>query len=505
MSAVIPSVFLAPLLGSLLAFVVPRRAVVIIGSATATVTLAALLGLAVNVWSQGAARYAVGGWGAPLGIELHADGLSVAMLLTAGLVTLCVGAYALGFFAPSEQGASVGRGGDFWPLLLFLWAALNVLFLSADVFNLYVALELITVAAVALVTLAHEPAALPAALRYLLAAFLGSLAYLLGVAILYAAFDTLDLALLSERLRPNAASGSALALMTVGLALKSALFPFHFWLPRAHSIAPAPVSAALSALVVTASFYVLVRLWIDVFPSVATYGGAELVGVLGGAAVVWGSLQAIRQQRLKVAVAYSTVAQVGLLVLILPLIAGSAPVGGPEAAAGRAFAWSGGVYLAISHAFAKAAMFLAAGNVVHAMGDDRIAGIAGIASALPMSTYAFGIAGVSLVGIPPSGGFVAKWLLLLAAVENGQWWWAVTILLGSLLTAGYVFQVLTQEFSDVRREHRPPFSPVPRIMELMPLVLALAALLLGLRAAEPLLLLDIGRSFPTAADMGSPP
>jgi multicomponent Na+:H+ antiporter subunit D len=132
---------------------------------------------------------------------------------------------------------------------------------------------------------------------------------------------------------------------------------------------------------------------------------------------------------------------------------------------------------------------------VHGLGHDRIIGISGIATGLPVSTYAFGIAGVTLIGLPPTGGFVAKWMLLSAALQSGQWWWAVVILTGGVLTAGYVFLVLGQELSQAEREIEPEFAPVPRRMEWAAMVLAVISLLLGLRAVEPLLLLEIGNPF----------
>jgi formate hydrogenlyase subunit 3/multisubunit Na+/H+ antiporter MnhD subunit len=159
----------------------------------------------------------------------------------------------------------------------------------------------------------------------------------------------------------------------------------------------------------------------------------------------------------------------------------------------------GGVYHALAHAFAKAAMFLAAGSIVRALGSDRIAGVSGIATHLPVSTYAFGIAGMTLIGLPPSGGFVAKWLLLSAALSSGQWWWGVVLLLGGVLTAGYVFLVLGQELSQASSDRTADFRPVPARMEVAAMALALLSLGLGLRAAEPLALLAIGSALAPAA------
>jgi multicomponent Na+:H+ antiporter subunit D len=482
---------LVPLVGAIAALLAGQR----LGRWAAV--LAALGTLGVTVWaamvvaSAGTLLHPVGGWGAPLGIDLRADGFSALMLMMTSGVGVAVTAYALGYYPVGRMGAGWTPGVSFWPLLLLLWCALNALFLSSDLFNLYVGLELMTLAAVALVCLSDEATALTAGLRYLLAAFLGSLLYLAGVALLYAEFHTLDLTLLGERMRVDLGSQVAAALITAGLALKTALFPLHFWLPRAHSTAPAPVSALLSALVVTASFYMLARLWFYAFGPLLTPSLAQLLGLFGAVAIVWGSLQAIRQQRLKLMVAYSTVAQAGYLFLLFPLLAADV-LGSDGAQHGAALAWSGGVYYAVAHAVAKAGMFLAAGNIAKAIGHDRIVGIRGIAAHLPLSTYAFGIAGMSLIGIPPSGGFVGKWLLLSAALATGQWWWAVVILAGGILTAGYIFGVLTQHFSHTSGDHDTDFAPVGRLMEHSAMGLALGAFVLGLVSTAPLTLLETG-------------
>lgn len=489
-----------PLAGGCACMVLPRRAGIAVSAITAASTLVAAFAVAANVWRLGPHRYPLGAWTAPLGIDLYADGLAAVLLLMTGVAGVTIGIYARAYLATGIErvGAApdiVGRrrSDAFWPLALFLWGAMNALFLSADLFNIYVCLELLTLAAVALVVLEDDRVALFAAMRYLMAAFFGSMLFLLGVALLYAAYAVLDLAHLTQRIGAGPVSAAAVALITAGLALKTALFPLHFWLPRAHASAPAPVSALLSALVVTASYYLVLRLWLGVFPPALGAAGAQFLGLLGAAAIGWGSLQAVRQQRLKLMVAYSTVAQVGYLFLLVPLVA---PLGGQPAAWAHA-GYSGGVYHAVSHAFAKAAMFMATGSIARAVGGDRIVGISGIASRMPVSMYAFGLAGMSLIGLPPSGGFVAKWQMLSAAFGSGQWWWAVVILTGGLLTAGYVFLVLGQVMSNAEEDTTPQFEPVPRAMEWTAFGLAFIAFLLGIRAFEPMLLLDVGSPFPT--------
>ncbi|RRQ23073.1 oxidoreductase [Thiohalobacter thiocyanaticus] len=454
---------LLPLTGAVAAGLWPRSARPI-GLLVSAGGIPILVGLGTAVAGTDGLHHAVGGWGAPLGIELRADALSLVFLATTALVGLGVALYADSYFEPT-----LARW--FWPLWLFLLGALNALFLSADLFNLYVTLELMGLAAVALTALGGGRAALTGAMRYLLATLLGSLVYLLGVALLYHATGTLDFGLLGQRLEAGPASRTALGLMGAGLALKTALFPFHFWLPPAHASAPAPVSALLSALVVKASFYILVRLWLELFaPLAATAATGQVLGLLGMAAILWGSWQALRQPRVKLLVAYSTVAQIGYLFLAFPLLSAA---GLPDAAAWRAVLW-----LVLAHALAKAAMFLAAGNLLRFGGHDRITDLDCVAQRLPLTVAAFALAGVSIAGLPPTGGFIGKWLLLEAALLQGRWDLVTVMLLGGLLAAGYVFKVVGHFFTPAATRHEA--QRVPARMEWTALGLAVLALLLGL-------------------------
>ena len=210
-----------------------------------------------------------------------------------------------------------------------MWGSLNLVFVSGDLFTLYVALELLDLRRPyrwsASMAVARR---LRAALRYLLFALLGSMFYLLGAVLLYGAYGTLDIPLLATRVRPEPVAWAAAALMTVGLLAKTALFPLHLWLPPAHAGAPAAASAVLSALVIKGSFFLVVRLWFDVMPGVVTLPSAQLLAALGAAAILFGSVVALRQERLKLLIAYSTVAQIGYLFLMFPLAfdAGSAEI-----------------------------------------------------------------------------------------------------------------------------------------------------------------------------------
>jgi len=423
--------------------------------------------------------YVLGGWAPPLGIALRADGLSVVMLLTTALILLAVAVYGQADFQMPAGVDEARAPFMFWTLLLAVWGALNALFLAGDLFTLYVALELLTFAGVPLVSLGGSPETVQAALRYLLFALLGSVLYMLGAVLLYGTYGTLDIALLAECVRPVPAVIAAAALMTVGLLAKTALFPLHLWLPPAHAGAPAAASAVLSALVVKGSWFLVVRLWFDVMPGVVTLPAAQLLAALGTSAIVVGSVVALRQERLKLLVAYSTMAQIGYLFLMFPLAfdpAGNAPVHGA--------ALDGGLLQVVSHATAKAGMFMAAGLIYAALGHDRIADLAGVARAMPVTVLAFALAGLALMGVVPSGAYLAKKLMLDAADGSGQWWWMIVLQGGAAFTAGYVVLVLVSVMRS-RPGPLPLVKRVSRLSELAALALSMSSLLLAFSALGP--------------------
>lgn len=416
--------------------------------------------------------HTVGGWDAPLGIVLAVDGLSAVMLLLTQLIALPLAVYARSYL----RGEAALH--YFWPLVGLLLCGLNALLLTTDIFNMYVGLELVGLAAVGLVAGGGSEKQLLAALRYLFATLLGSGAFLLGVALIYGTYGTVALDNLLPLVGPDAPATVPLAglLMLAGLMLKTALFPFHYWLPGAHGSAPAPASALLSALVVKASFYLILRLWTDLFGPLAN--SIALVPILlGSAAVIWGSWQAIRAERLKRLIAYSTVAQLGYLFLVLPLLRAEH---GLEA--GTLQIWA--------HGFAKAAMFAAAGIVLKATGEDKVGSIARCAPHMPLTMAAFALAGMTLTGLPPSAGFLAKWRLVESALALDLWGVAAIMLVGSLLAMVYVFRLLKPVFSRPVEPHS--LAAVPRMLEWVALLLAATSVLLGLRAVELIELLNTG-------------
>ncbi|MBW7961379.1 complex I subunit 5 family protein [Bradyrhizobium sp. BR 10261] len=470
---------IVPVAGVLLAFVLSERYVrhVALAVMPAGVAIAVAIVLALPR-GDGLIVYLLGAWPPPLGLALRSDGLSALMLATTAIVICAVGAYAAADSHPLAASRRVPFA--FWVLLMAIWAALNTIFVGGDLFTLYVALELLTFAAVPLVSLEGRAETLRAALRYLLFALAGSALYLMGTALLYGLYGTLDILLLSHRLSAEPGAFIAAALMTSGLLAKTALFPLHLWLPPAHAGAPAAASAILSGLVVKGSFFILLRLWFDVLPALPGFAAAQFLATLGAGAIVVGNILALRQERLKLLVAYSTLAQIGYLFLLFPLAVDASG----RLETGPALA--GGLIQAISHATAKAAMFMAVGSIYAGLGHDRITRICGAARALPLSVMTFALAGFALMGLQPGGASLAKELLLQETARTGQWWWAGVLQLGGMFTAAYVLVVLAHALS-------PPDQPVvlaarpERGSDLAALALALCSLLLGLVPWQPYL------------------
>jgi multicomponent Na+:H+ antiporter subunit D len=463
-----------PIAGLLPAFAVGGRHAERIALATMPIGLAIAVAIAVTMQHAGGLLvYLLGGWAPPLGVALRADGLSAVMMVTTAVVICGVGIFARADFVTPEGMAEVRAPLAFWTLLLAIWSALNTVFLGGDLFTLYVGLELVTFAAVPLVSLDGRAETLRAALRYLLFALLGSVLYLAGTALLYGACGTLDIVLLAGLVGARPVTIIAAALMTIGLLAKTALFPLHLWLPPAHAGAPAAASAVLSALVVKGSFFIAVRLWFDVMPALPGPSAAQLLGALGAAAILFGSVVALRQKRLKLLIAYSTLAQIGYLFLMFPLAYDASAA---QLAGGAAL--TGGMVQAVSHATAKAAMFMAAGLIYQALGHDRLAGLAGVGRVLPITLTAFAVAGMALIGVPPSGAYAAKTLLLQVANETAQWWWVVTIQIGGALTSSYVLLLLAHAVVPAR-EPITLRARVPRTREAVVLGLALLSLFLG--------------------------
>jgi multicomponent Na+:H+ antiporter subunit D len=413
-----------------------------------TFTFAALLAQVVVaamvarfVFVEGPVDYVVGAIPAAFGIGLSADRLSAAL---AALVALgAVGAYVT---------ATHDRTGPERSLWLLLVAGLTGVVVTADVFNLYVFLEISGLAAYALVGSTRGADAALAAFKYLVVGTVGATLYLLGVGYVFAATGTLAMADVAPALAV-AGYGSTLVvtafvLMTVGLGVKLALFPLHGWKPDAYASASPDVAALLAALGSTVAGYALARITYDVF----TVSFLEAVPVIrtlllvaGATSVVAGGLLALRATDTRQLLAYSSVSQYGLF--------------GVGIALATPLAVLGALVVLVGHAVAKGALFVAVGILArnHGAAVDDLAGGAG---RHPVAAATLSVLAVSLVGLPPTVGFVGKWYLALGAVEAGVWGAAIVVVLSTLLSLAYVGRVVERLYLG-----RPTPSSVPTVTD----------------------------------------
>ncbi|PRY66586.1 multisubunit sodium/proton antiporter MrpD subunit [Vreelandella songnenensis] len=468
---------LLPLVFGALAAIFPPRRMWPVALACAVILTAGIF-LLIDTRQAGVLRWQ---WEfSGIGVALRLNGVSMLLLLLTQWLGAAAALYTPGLLRISDP-ERFARW--LWPLMGAVISALSLAWVATDLLTLYIALETMGLAAVAMLLLSGQADALLAGMRYLLLTLVGSLAYLLGVALILGYWGRLDLAGLAEVVEPGPVAWVAAALMGAGLALKAALFPLHAWLSPVHSSAWTPVSALHAGLVVKASLFVLLELWsILLFE---TFWAPRVIAWMGMLAVVWGGLIAWRAESLKTLVASSTVAQLGYLMVVFPLLLG--PDISPLA---RALAWDGFWLQLMGHALAKAAMFMAAGNLILATGEKTLEGLAGTSRRLPLSLLVFGVASVTLMGLPPSAGFTAKWLLLQSMVISGQWWAVAALLVGTLLTAAYIFRFFRYSFMETAPRHR--YQPLAPGMDVIALGLALAAFALGLLAHFPLDLLHGG-------------
>ncbi|KAA9395609.1 hydrogenase 4 subunit B [Kocuria coralli] len=476
MSALLPAAVLLPVITALACLALPRRAQPISGFLGGLASAAVNAAVVVAVTSHGVLEHHMAGWAPPLGIALRADGLAAAFVGLTGAV-----GFATLVFAASAE-ATTGRRTGFWPLAMLTWSGLMGIFLAADLFNAYVALEVLGLSAVGMVALGGRGAP-RAALRYLIVAVVGSMLLLTAIGLVYAATSTLDMDLAGQRL--TAEDGwLPLVLAATGMGLKTALVPMHAWLPPAHAGSPPAVSPLMSALVVKGSFYLILRLWLDVFPR--NDAVALVLGVLGAVAVIWGGVLALAQRRLKRIVAYSTISQVGYLFLAFPLL--NLPGHQPAMV-------SAVVAMALAHGLAKAAMFTAAGALMLGTGTDHVDGLVGAARSEGVLTAGMILSAVSLIGLPMSLGFTAKWQYLEVALQTGAWWIVLVLLTGTLLAAGYLLRPLAALIrdSDTHEEvGQAEIGPRPAAQRWVPLALGAMAVGAGLFTTDLTALTSIG-------------
>lgn len=423
---------MVPLLGSVVCAAVRQRhicAVLTIACSLAMPVIA--FGILWQVQEAGTISYAMGGWTPPIGIEYRIDSVNAFLLVLVSIMGAVVALYAprsvANEIAPEKQGW-------YFSMYLMCLAGLLGMAITGDAFNIFVFMEVSSLAMYTLIALGSERRALVAAFQYLIIGTIGATFYVIGAGMLFTLTGTLNLMDLAQRLPEveNLRTAiAALAFIVVGFGLKLAMFPMHLWLPNAYAYAPTVASAFIASTATKVAVYLLLRLLFSVFGLEFSFGEAPtamILFTLGALAMLMCSVSAIFQQNVKRMLAYSSVAQVGYMLVGIALVS--------EAGL------TGGISHLFNHAIIKAGLFLAIGCLYFSTGVTRLEGMAGIGRTMPFTMAAFVIAGLGLIGVPGTAGFVSKWYLIQGAAEAEHWWLIAVIVVSSILAVFYVGRVI---------------------------------------------------------------
>lgn len=396
-----------------------------------------------KVHQQGPLAYTLGGWAPPWGIEYRVDALSVYFAIFLSGASFLSSVYASSY---NRQWRPAARGA-FAALLLLLTAGLLGMVLTADLFNLFVFMEISALSAYGVLSSGGDRAVI-ATYRYLLVGTVGATFYLLGVGFLYAQTGTLNLVDLASWLPQISATpmtALAAAFLIIGLAAKAAIFPFHAWLPDVYAYAPTPASAFISAVMTKVAAYAMIRLSLSLFSGYAVFQeGLNLLLFASAAGMVAGSLFALSQRDIRRMLGYSSVGQIAAVVFGICLNTPSALVGA--------------LFHVLSHAAMKQGLFFAVGGVLARSNIKDIPDYRGFSREYPKTSAAFFFLAASMAGLPPTAGFFGKWYLIQGCFEAGKTYLAAAVVLSALCTAAYFFQVV--ELGFFQKEGRP--KPVPK-------------------------------------------
>lgn len=422
-----------------------------------------------QVLADGPLRYRLGNWPAPWGIEYRLDIFAAIVQTLVASVAAVMSPSLLRLLALDVPASRLAPA---LAAFLLLLSGLLGIVATGDAFNVFVFLEISSLSTYALIALGRRRAALLASFRYLIVGTVGATFFLTGVGLLYVMTGTLnmdDLAVRLPALSESASVQTALAFIALGLAIKAAVFPLHFWLPSAYAEAPSAIGAFLAATATKVALYVLARFLFGVFPLADMPIGDLLLSLLQALAVIAmlvGSALAINQQDLRRLLAYSSVAQIGYITLGISL----ATVAGLSAA----------TIHTVNHALMKAALFMAVGAMALQTGSATLDALRGLGHRMPITSACLLIAGFSLVGVPLTAGFISKWWLISALLENQDWIWIAAVLASSVMSVIYFWKIVETLYA---RGTDPVVRCEPSPMLWLPLALfALGNLWLGVDA-----------------------
>lgn len=406
--------------------------------------------------------YAMGGWLPPLGINLVLDGLSILMLIIVSLVAFSSTLFSISYM---ELYTSKLR---YYSLFLLMVAGMNGVILAGDIFNMYVFLEIAAIASYALVGFGCEHEELEASFKYLVLGSVASTFILFAIAIIYGLVGSLNMAqigkLIGER-GMNSALYFSLGLFIAGFGLKAALVPFHAWLPDAHPSAPAPISAMLSGVLIKAlGIYTMIRILFNVFGFSSTI--SSIMIALGLLSMIMGGLLALGQWDYKRLLAWSSISQIGYVMIGVGL--------------GTPLGILGGLFHLINHATFKSLLFFTAGAIEYNTGTRQLKEMGGLREKMPVTGTSAFIASLSISGIPPFNGFWSKLIIVIACIEAGRYGLAISAIVVSIITLAYYMKVQKHAFFDRIKEKWTQLKEVPLSMCIPMVLLSFLCLVMGL-------------------------
>ncbi|AFT66839.1 MAG: monovalent cation/H+ antiporter subunit D family protein [Cycloclasticus pugetii] len=424
----------------------------------------------INVSTGHTISYELGGWAPPWGIEYRIDAANALVALVVSGIAALTLPYALKSVIkeiPEKQHAL------FYTAFMLCLTGLLGIAQTGDIFNLFVFLEISSLSSYALISLGRQRQALTAAYQYLIMGTIGATFFIIGVGLLYAMTGTLNMADLSQRLPElynHRTIHTAFAFIMVGFALKLALFPLHLWLPNAYTYAPTVVSVFLAATATKVAVYVMLRMVFSVFgfSFIENTPADELFILLCVMGILSMSFYAIYQKDSKRLLAYSSVAQIGYMMLGIGL--------------GSVLGVTATMVHLFNHALMKGALFMAIGTLVYRVSSSRLEHFSGLGKQMPWTFGAIVIGGLSLIGVPGTAGFISKWYLVLAAIEKQNWFIVGVILTGSLLAVVYVWklvEVLYFKVADKPQQGQISATEAPLMMLIPMWVLVLANVYFG--------------------------
>ncbi|MBN2620445.1 NADH/ubiquinone/plastoquinone (complex I) [candidate division WOR-3 bacterium] len=462
----IPLYFVIPLVSAFLIPIIGKLYKPLVWIWTLVVSfLLFLLGLYGVAFTQRVpiAVYAMGNWAPPLGIVMAFDSLSALMVLTISIIMFAVSLFSLRYIA-----RYTGEW-KFYTLLMLMTAGMMGISITGDLFNMFVFLEIAAISSYALVAFGVGPDELEASIKYMVMGEIGGLTFLLAIALIYAKTSTLNLADISMALQ--AVRGTTFFWMILGMLLlafsiKAALVPFHSWLPDAHPSAPAPISSLLSsAFIKVLGIYTTARLVFNVFGLTRTTDPLffDILLGLGLLSITFAGLTALRQKDYKRLLGFSSVSQIGYIMLGFGV--------------GNYYGIAGALFFILAHALAKGLLFLTSGSVVHVTGTRDLDKLAGLGERMQTTAWSWRFGFSSLAGIPPLAGFFAKLFIIIGAIQAGFLWIAIVAILLSALTLGYLLKIETKVYM---KQGKIEAKPAPFTMRIAMVFLVVLLVIVGL-------------------------